>query len=162
MDDDFDPVLLKVQADTQSFRKEIGAMRAELESGLSDGAATAGNRVARSLAQAARSGKMEFEDLARTAMRALGDVAAAALRVDTTPSRVEAGGLSGLLSGLVTQGAGLPGRATGGPVSPGQAYMVGERGPELFIPTSSGRGHTVSRSRPCHSECKRKRQRFGP
>jgi hypothetical protein len=34
---------------------------------------------------------------------------------------------------------GLPGRATGGPVGPGRAYMVGERGPELFVPTSSGR-----------------------
>ena len=30
-------------------------------------------------------------------------------------------------------------RATGGPVSPGQAYMVGERGPEMFVPTSAGR-----------------------
>ena len=32
----------------------------------------------------------------------------------------------------------MPGRATGGPVSPGRAYMVGERGPELFVPTASG------------------------
>ena len=37
---------------------------------------------------------------------------------------------------------GLPGRATGGPVSPGSAYVVGERGPELFVPTSSGRVET--------------------
>jgi hypothetical protein len=34
---------------------------------------------------------------------------------------------------------GLPGRATGGPVAPGKGYMVGERGPELFVPTSAGR-----------------------
>ena len=32
----------------------------------------------------------------------------------------------------------LPGQAAGGPVSSGQAYVVGERGPELFIPNSSG------------------------
>jgi tape measure domain-containing protein len=32
----------------------------------------------------------------------------------------------------------LPGRAKGGPVSSGQAYMVGERGPELFVPGRSG------------------------
>ena len=31
-----------------------------------------------------------------------------------------------------------PGRATGGPVSPMRPYMVGERGPELFVPTASG------------------------
>jgi hypothetical protein len=29
-------------------------------------------------------------------------------------------------------------RAEGGPVSAGQTYMVGERGPELFVPTTSG------------------------
>lgn len=32
----------------------------------------------------------------------------------------------------------LPGRASGGPVSAGRPYMVGERGPELFIPGQSG------------------------
>jgi tape measure domain-containing protein len=32
----------------------------------------------------------------------------------------------------------LPGRAKGGPVSSGQTYMVGERGPELFVPGRSG------------------------
>ena len=35
-------------------------------------------------------------------------------------------------------GAMLPGRAKGGPVSSGQTYMVGERGPELFVPSRSG------------------------
>ena len=33
----------------------------------------------------------------------------------------------------------IPGRAAGGPVSSGQPYVVGERGPELFIPNNSGR-----------------------
>lgn len=31
------------------------------------------------------------------------------------------------------------GRATGGSVMPGQPYMVGEQGPEMFVPTGSGR-----------------------
>lgn len=31
-----------------------------------------------------------------------------------------------------------PGRAIGGPVSAGMPYMVGERGPELFMPTANG------------------------
>ena len=39
------------------------------------------------------------------------------------------------LAGLI----GSPGRATGGPVNAGRAYMVGERGPELFVPSSGGR-----------------------
>jgi TP901 family phage tail tape measure protein len=33
----------------------------------------------------------------------------------------------------------LPGMAAGGPVSSGQAYVVGEVGPEIFVPNSSGR-----------------------
>ena len=37
---------------------------------------------------------------------------------------------------------GLPGRATGGPVAPGRAYLVGERGPEVFVPTAAGRVET--------------------
>ena len=43
---------------------------------------------------------------------------------------------------------GLPGRATGGPVSPGRGYLVGERGPELFVPTSAGRVEAGMPGRP--------------
>jgi len=50
------------------------------------------------------------------------------------------GGLASTLGSLLTVLAGgAPGRATGGPVAPGRAYRVGERGPELFVPTASGR-----------------------
>ena len=50
------------------------------------------------------------------------------------------GGDNGLF-GLVSSGlSGLFGgfRAAGGPVSPSKAYMVGERGPEMFVPSSAG------------------------
>jgi phage-related minor tail protein len=33
---------------------------------------------------------------------------------------------------------GLTGKAIGGPVQAGQPYMVGERGPEMFVPNQSG------------------------
>jgi hypothetical protein len=42
---------------------------------------------------------------------------------------------SGLLSGLSSF---VPGLAAGGPVSAGSPYIVGETGPELFVPTGSG------------------------
>jgi hypothetical protein len=45
-----------------------------------------------------------------------------------------------VIAGLV----GAPGRATGGPVSAGRGYLVGERGPELFVPSSSGRVERLS------------------
>jgi hypothetical protein len=35
-------------------------------------------------------------------------------------------------------GTQLPGRAAGGPVSAGMGYLVGEKGPELFLPRQSG------------------------
>lgn len=44
-----------------------------------------------------------------------------------------ASGLSSLFSGWFGGG-----KASGGPVSAGTAYMVGERGPELFLPGASG------------------------
>lgn len=47
-----------------------------------------------------------------------------------------AGGQAGADS--VAGPAGVPARATGGFVASGSPYMVGERGPELFVPSSSG------------------------
>lgn len=44
-------------------------------------------------------------------------------------------GAAGKIGGLVGK---IPGLATGGPVSAGQAYVVGERGPELFVPSTKG------------------------
>jgi hypothetical protein len=38
----------------------------------------------------------------------------------------------------VYQATGATGKATGGPVSAGSPYIVGERGPELFMPSGSG------------------------
>lgn len=42
-------------------------------------------------------------------------------------------------SGGAASGGGIAGRADGGPVSAGIPYVVGERGPELFVPAASGR-----------------------
>jgi len=48
----------------------------------------------------------------------------------------------------------FPGRALGGPVTGGSPYIVGERGPEVFVPSASGRiipnGATVSGSDSAH------------
>ena len=60
-------------------------------------------------------------------------------------------GIGHALGGAVGALFGLPGRATGGLVAPERPYLVGERGPEVFVPTSAGRvepgpGPGVSRS----------------
>lgn len=71
-------------------------------------------------------------DLIQAAIRALIVKAIINLFAPGAGAAANLGGLSGLFEGL-------PGRASGGSVSGGRAYMVGERGPELFMAQSSGR-----------------------
>ena len=47
-------------------------------------------------------------------------------------------GIKSLLSGIDIGGTPLVGRASGGPVSSNSTYMVGEKGPELFVPRTAG------------------------
>lgn len=85
----------------------------------------AGDSLVRSLARAASDGKVSMAELARAVLGAVNAVA----------------GRNGGLGDAIAQAlGGLFGgaRADGGPVAPGQAYLVGERGPEVFRPTSAG------------------------
>lgn len=148
MDEEIEQLVIGVRADTQGFARDVGAMRGTLEGPLVAGADRAGRAVEAALARAIRTGKLGFDDLRGVALSALAEIARAAVSAgigslgrqiggeDAGQAGGGAGG--GLLSGLLGV-LGLPGRATGGPVSPGRAYMVGERGPEVFVPTSSGR-----------------------
>lgn len=47
------------------------------------------------------------------------------------------GGIGTIFKGIGSL-FGIPGRAAGGPVSAGRPYIVGERGPELFVPRLAG------------------------
>jgi hypothetical protein len=124
-------------------------MKAELLGPFAAGADQAGRMLENALIRALRTGKLGFEDLKRVALSAMAEIAGAAIRggLDTLfkGSGGGAGGLGGLIVGLGSLFAnllGAPGKAIGGPVSPGRAYLVGERGPELFVPTASGRIET--------------------
>jgi len=140
MDDEIDRLLVAVRADTSGFARDVGAMRAALDDGLGAGADRAGRRVELALARAAGSGRLNFDALRTTALRALDDIATAALKSGIGAlAGSGGGGVAGIASTLLGAALGLPGRATGGPVAPGAAYLVGERGPELFVPTASGR-----------------------
>lgn len=142
MDDAIDTLLVDVRAGTAGFEADIARMRASFDSTLVDGFAQAGGVLERGLLTAIRRGSLGFDDLRRIAVQALDQIAAQALQIGLgsllggTGSGTGGGGLLGSLVGAVF---GLPGRATGGPVSPGRGYLVGERGPELFVPTSAGR-----------------------
>jgi len=77
--------------------------------------ARAGTSLARSLARAASDGQISLGELAKAVLGAAG---------------------AGLSQALSKSFSGA--RADGGPVLPGGAYLVGERGPEVFRPASAG------------------------
>jgi phage-related minor tail protein len=127
--DQVQSLLIDVRASTQGFSEDIAAMRGTFDSTLVEGFSRAGNVLEKGLLGAIRRGSLGFDDLKRVALDTMGQIAAQSI----------GGGLLGGLGSLVGSILGLPGRATGGTVSPGRGYLVGERGPELFIPTSAGR-----------------------
>lgn len=142
MTDEIETLTVGVRAELSGFQRDVAAMKGSLEGPLSEGADRAGRAIERGLTRAVRKGALEFEDLRRVVLSVMAEIAASAVR--SGPDSLFHGG-SGGGGTLVAQGGqllgaflGLPGRATGGPVSPGRPYVVGERGPELFVPTSSG------------------------
>lgn len=92
-----------------------------------DGAfARAGDSLSRSLARAAADGEVSLAELAKAVLSA---VNAAAGAKGGGLSEAIARAVGGLFSGS---------RADGGPVQGGGAYLVGERGPEVFRPAGAG------------------------
>lgn len=86
----------------------------------------AGASLTRSLARAAADGEISLAELVRGVLAAI---------------NVAVGGTGGGLSEAIARAAGSVfsgARADGGPVVGGGAYLVGERGPELFRPSGSG------------------------
>lgn len=138
MPDPIDELLVSVRADTRGFAADVAQMKTSFESGLVDGFAGAGQLLERSLLGALRRGSLGFDDLKRVALGTLDQIAARALRLGLEAAIPQGSGAGGLLSGLVGSLLGLPGRATGGIVAPDRPYLVGERGPEVFVPTSAG------------------------
>ncbi len=146
-----DTLLIDVRANTQAFAADVATMRSSFDGTLVDGFSRAGDALERGLLSALRKGSIGFEDLRRVAMSVIDQIASRSL--NNLFSSIGLGGGNGSgggggnallnISQLVGSLLGLPGRATGGPVSPGRGYVVGERGPELFMPTSAGRIENV-------------------
>ncbi|EIZ78293.1 hypothetical protein WSK_3175 [Novosphingobium sp. Rr 2-17] len=142
MSDDIETLMVEVRAGTDGFARDIAQMRGAVEGDLVPGFTKAGSALESGLSNAISKGSLGFDDLKRAANSTLDAIAGQATR--TLSSAFGGGGSSGSgagldLSGLVSGLMGLPGRATGGNVSPGRGYVVGERGPEVFVPTSAGR-----------------------
>ncbi|TXL70102.1 hypothetical protein FHP25_35870 [Vineibacter terrae] len=96
------------------------------------------------LTQFVTTGKLNFRDLANSI---IGDLIRMQVRAASTSlfgllTNAIGNALGGGVSGSSGQRSGdyynVPARAAGGPVTSGSPYMVGERGPELFVPDRSG------------------------
>lgn len=158
MPDPVDSLLIDVRANTQGFASDVAAMRSSFDNTLVEGFERAGQVLERGLLNALRKGSLGFEDLRRIAFNVLDSIASQALNSLLSSNGQGGGGGSGggggTMNSILNIGSmlasifGSPGRATGGPVSPGRSYMVGERGPELFVPTSAGRVETGLPGRP--------------
>lgn len=114
------------------FHAELGAASAALQAfaqGPAQRAADAvgisferaGDRISRALGAAASGGEASFKRLAKVILEEFAKIA---------------------LQRLFTEGGGklsfFGGKAGGGAVNVGGAYLVGERGPELFVPRQAG------------------------
>ena len=146
MEETIEELVIDVRATTDGFASDLAKMRSSLDTTLVDGFERAGNLLERGLLSAIRRGSLGFEDLKQAAFRALDQIAAQAIQtgLGSIFGSGSGGGIGGLLGSALGGLFGLPGRATGGPVSPGRGYLVGERGPELFLPTSAGRVEPLS------------------
>jgi phage-related minor tail protein len=90
-----------------------------------------------------KTGKLSMKDLARSIIQDLIAIQmkAAVMRFlggIFNPASALNGSNDGWFKNVYMAGGAPPGKATGGPVSAGSPYMVGERGPELFMPSGSG------------------------
>jgi phage-related minor tail protein len=104
---------------------------------IEDAAARSFRAVENTIARTAVSGRSSITQLVDSIIRDFDRVAAREFLLKP---------LEGVLSSVV--GAMLPiggARAAGGPVEAGSAYLVGERGPEWFVPQTSG---AIAPSRP--------------
>lgn len=93
--------------------------------------AKAGESLAKTLAKAAADGKVSLGELASAVIQAADVFARSSAGGSATTGLADA--LGGVLKSVFS-GA----RADGGPVGSGGAYLVGERGPELFRPSTAG------------------------
>jgi len=141
MDETIETLMIGVRADTASFAQDTATMQASLQNSLGQGADKVGSLIESSLAKAVTSGKLGFADLEKSVLAVFGTIAAQTVSDGLSSlltGMAGGGGLATLGSSLIGALIGSPGRATGGPVSPGRPYMVGEQGPEVFVPGAAG------------------------
>jgi hypothetical protein len=128
MDTLLDTLVVNVRADTQGLKQSLGVARGDFDA-LAVGAQSAAGRMERAFEKFLRTGEFNFDSLKLSS----------GLNAIFGGGKGGGGGFGNILLGGFLSAIGAPGRATGGPVSGGAPYLVGERGPELFVPEGAGR-----------------------
>ena len=105
---------------------------------MSDAFDRAGQSIETALTRAAQSGELSFSTMVDAILRDLSRIAT---------ERFVTGPIDGLVDQLAARLPFFGARAEGGPVQTGGAYLVGERGPEIFTPSSAGQ---VGSAAPIH------------
>ena len=121
--DGIDQVALRA-AEAGVALEALKAPAQEAASAIEAAFGRAGDSLTRSLARAAADGEVSLAELARAVLNAVNAAAGSQ------------GGLSGAIQVAMSSFGGA--RADGGPVLGGGAYLVGERGPEVFRPATGG------------------------
>jgi lambda family phage tail tape measure protein len=91
-----------------------------------DAIAQTWGKIGSAVDQFVETGKFKFSDFARSVIQ------------DLAKMIIKAQIFKAIQATLGLFGFSLPGLATGGPAKANQPYIVGERGPELFVPKSAG------------------------
>ncbi|MBI1391784.1 MAG: phage tail tape measure protein [Alphaproteobacteria bacterium] len=139
---------VKIGVDASEFSAALGDAGAEFERIaterlapaaliVEDAFADAARAIERELARAARTGEISLKRLGRAIVTNLtSNLADSLVRrpIETLLTSALTGGASSAISGAISGG-----RADGGLVAPGQSFLVGERGPEIFTPGAAGR-----------------------
>jgi hypothetical protein len=81
---------------------------------------------------------LDFKNFANDIILQLAKVQIKALATRAILGLANAGGATGSIFGAVAGAFGLGARAEGGSVGSGGAFMVGEMGPEVFVPKRNG------------------------
>ena len=129
--------------DLEKQREAVIMQREELKK-LQDMNQSVFNNMGSALDNFVRTGKLSFKDLTRSIIQDLLSIALRAQMMSIVRGfsffggSSTVGGVTGPDNIDVGGGFNPAGRAVGGPVSAGTPYVIGEQGPELFVPSGSG------------------------
>ena len=125
--------LVKVLPSTDEIMKQLEGLQTPLRS-ITNEATELADSIGASFGNAFQglvTGTMNFKNAFRTMTNS---IISELMRIYVTEQIVKS--ISGFFKSVFA--APLPGKAIGGPVQAGTPYMVGERGPEMFVPSRSG------------------------